>query len=200
MQDFVFEKQLSPGTELGLYAGNRAVLRRPCDGADGLIDRADEVAVFHKCAGIVGIPQLLWHNSSISSRLFSSVSLVRTYIEGHTLAELSQNVSCDSKDSCLCLMGSYAFFDGLRNIVSAIHERGYSGLDIKASNVGVCIDGQPFLFDFGTVFKKPVFGFRKWHHRVYTNLDYVDIDLLQRGEFNNYSCSQLYYMQSNHKF
>jgi serine/threonine protein kinase len=188
-REFIFERQLSVGTELGTYCGISAVFRKPCDGIHGLVDRSDEVTLFNRCADITGIPQILWHNNSFISRCYSEVSLIRTFIEGKTVQEL---VDTDAHSEL-----SYLFYDNLREIVSQIHARGYSGLDIKSTNVGLSCYGKPFLFDFGTVFKMPVCGIRKWHHRVYKNLDFVDIDQLQRGEFRKESCSQLYFMESN---
>lgn len=89
-----------------------------------------EKRAYRRLEGLKGVPCLY--------RVIDGLALVIEEIEGRNLEDL-EKVKRLSED----------FFDGMRNLVEKVHQRGLAHCDLKrAANILVGKDGQPYIIDW----------------------------------------------------
>jgi len=103
--------------------------------------------ILKSISSIKGVHSYDSHYSFVNSNddPFNVVS--RNYVPGQTLTHYLNDFSLSKNEEVF-------FQDSIGMLVSKIHEKGYSGLDIRRSNILLNEHLEPVLFDFDYLFSK----------------------------------------------
>lgn len=130
----------------------------------GAISNRREALIYRKLRGLKGIPEYIG--------LIDRYAIAVGYIPGRNAAELMSGELPPS------------FFEKLRALIDAVHERGIVLCDLRnIKNVIVGDDGEPYLIDFATAFQKGGrFNFLKnGLYRIFYQDDLLGIVKLKRN-------------------
>jgi len=124
-----------------------------------------EYRAYCRIADVPGFPRCLG--------LFGGCHLALEYVDG---ALLRHAVPADPE----------AFFDRLRDAITAMHARGVAHGDLKSrQNVMVAGDGQPIIIDLGTaVVRKP--GWHPLNRRLFEYLRQIDLNGWVKLKYGSY--------------